>query len=109
MVKDRIKKYVVDPDVSVSVLAVRSKKYFIQGEVNKTGEFPLTVPTRVLEALVNAGGFRDFANKKKIIIMRGTDMTSGTQRLQFNYNEVIKGKHLEQNIYLRPGDIILVH
>jgi polysaccharide export outer membrane protein len=108
VIRDRIKKYVVDPDVSVSVLAVRSKKYFIQGEVNKTGEFPLTVPTRVLEALVNAGGFRDFANKKNIIIMRGTDMR-GTERLKFNYNEVIKGKHLEQNIYLRPGDIILVH
>uniref|UniRef100_Q028C0 Polysaccharide export protein n=1 Tax=Solibacter usitatus (strain Ellin6076) TaxID=234267 RepID=Q028C0_SOLUE len=106
-IKERIKKYIVDPDVSVQVLAVRSKKYFIQGEVGRTGEFPLTVPTRVLEALVNAGGFKDFANKKNIIIMRGTDMR-GTQRIRFNYNEVIKGKHLEQNIYLQPGDIILV-
>ena len=106
-IKERIKKYIVDPDVSVQVLAVRSKKYFIQGEVGRTGEFPLTVPTRVLEALVNAGGFKDFANKKNIIIMRGTDMR-GTQRIKFNYNEVIKGKHLEQNIYLQPGDIILV-
>jgi polysaccharide export outer membrane protein len=106
-IKERIKKYIVDPDVSVQVLAVRSKKYFIQGEVGRTGEFPLTVPTRVLEALVNAGGFKDFANKKNIIIMRGTDMR-GTQRIKFNYTEVIKGKHLEQNIYLQPGDIILV-
>ena len=61
-IKERIKKYIVDPDVSVQVLAVRSKKYFIQGEVGRTGEFPLTVPTRVLEALVIAGGFKDFAN-----------------------------------------------
>ena len=106
-IKERIKKYIVDPDVSVQVLAVRSKKYFIQGEVGRTGEFPLTVPTRVLEALVNAGGFKDFANKKNIIIMRGTDMR-GTERIKFNYNEVVKGKHLEQNIYLQPGDIILV-
>jgi polysaccharide export outer membrane protein len=106
-IKERIKKYIVDPDVSVQVLAVRSKKYFIQGEVGRTGEFPLTIPTRVLEALVNAGGFKDFANKKNIIIMRGTDMR-GTERIKFNYTEVIKGKHLEQNIYLQPGDIILV-
>jgi polysaccharide export outer membrane protein len=106
-IKEKIKKYIVDPDVSVQVLAVRSKKYFIQGEVGRTGEFPLTVPMRVLEALVNAGGFKDFANKKNIIIMRGTDMR-GTQRIKFNYNEVIKGKHLEQNIYLENGDIILV-
>ncbi len=106
-IKEKIRKYIVDPDVSVQVLAVRSKKYFIQGEVGRTGEFPLTVPMRVLEALVNAGGFKDFANKKNIIIMRGTDMR-GTERIKFNYNEVIKGKHLEQNIYLQNGDIILV-
>ena len=106
-IKERIRKFIVDPDVSVSVLAVKSKKYFIQGEVGRTGEFPLTVPTRVLEALVNAGGFKDFANKKNIIIMRSTS-NNATERIKFNYNEVIKGKHLEQNIYLKPGDIILV-
>lgn len=107
-IKDKLKKYVVDPDVSVSVLTVKSKYYFIQGEVNKTGQFPLVVATRVLEALVNAGGFKDFANKKKIVIMRGTD-ARGTERLKFNYKEVIAGKHLEQNIYLKHGDIIIVH
>ena len=103
VIKERIKKYVVDPDVSVSVLAVKSKRYFIQGEVNKTGEYPLVIPTRILEALVNAGGFRDFANKKNIIILRGSE------RIKFNYNDVVKGNHMEQNIYLKPGDIILVH
>ncbi len=106
-IKERIKKFIVDPDVSVSVLAVRSKKYYIQGEVGRTGEFPLTVPTRILEALVNAGGFKDFANKKKIVIMRGS--CGRPQRLNFNYKDVIKGKHMEQNIYLNPGDIIIVH
>jgi polysaccharide export outer membrane protein len=76
--------------------------------VGRTGEFPLTVPTRILEALVNAGGFKDFANKKKIIVMRGS-AGGAPQRLNFNYNDVIKGKHMEQNIYLQPGDIIIVH
>jgi polysaccharide export outer membrane protein len=56
----------------------------------------------VLEALSNCGGFRDFANTKKIVIMRGT------QRLKFNYNEVIKGKHLDQNIQVQDGDYIHV-
>ena len=60
------------------------------------------VPTRVLDALVNAGGFRDFANKKDIVILRGQE------RLKFNWNEVVKGKKTEQNIYLQPGDIIIV-
>ena len=103
VVKERLKKYLVDPDVSVSVNAVNSKRYYIQGEVNKTGAFPLLVPTKVLEALVNAGGFRDFANQKKIVVMRMTG-----ERLNFNYKEVIRGKKMEQNIYLKPGDIIIV-
>jgi polysaccharide export outer membrane protein len=102
-IKERLKKYIVDPDVSVSVSAVNSKRYYIQGEVNKTGEYKLLVPTKVLEALVNAGGFKDFANQKKIVIMR----VSG-ERLNFNYKEVIRGKNMDQNIYLKPGDIIIV-
>jgi polysaccharide export outer membrane protein len=103
-IKDKLKKYIVDPDVSVSVSAVNSKRYYIQGEVNRTGEYKLLVPTKVLEALVNAGGFKDFANQKKIVIMRTTG-----ERLNFNYKEVIKGKNMDQNIYLKPGDIIIVH
>ena len=102
-IKERLKKYIVDPDVSVSVSAVNSKRFYIQGEVNKTGEYKLLVPTKVLEALVNAGGFKDFANQKKIVIMRVTG-----ERLNFNYKEVIKGKNMDQNIYLKPGDIIIV-
>ena len=90
------------PQVNVQVTAINSKKYSINGEVNKPGSFPLVVPTKVLQALVNAGGFRDFANKKKIEIIRGD------QRLKFNWNEVIKGKKTEQNIFLQPGDIIIV-
>jgi polysaccharide export outer membrane protein len=103
VIRERLRKYLVDPDVSVSVNAVNSKRFYIQGEVNKTGAFPLLVPTKVLEALVNAGGFKDFANQKKIVIMRVTG-----ERLNFNYKDVIKGKKMDQNIYLKPGDIIIV-
>lgn len=102
-IREKLKKYIVDPDVSVQVNAVNSKKFYIQGEVGKTGGFALLVPTRVLEALVNAGGFKDFANQKKIVIMRLTG-----ERLKFNYKEVIQGKKMDQNIYLKPGDIIIV-
>lgn len=102
-VKEKIKAFMNDPEVTVSVLGVKSTKYFIQGEVRRTGEFPLVVPTKVLEALVNAGGFNDFAKLKDITIMH----TDGT-RDKFNYNEVIKGKKLEQNKYLKDRDIIIV-
>lgn len=96
------KEILTRPSVTVYVTAVQSKKYMINGEVNKPGAFPLTVPTTILEALVNSGGFKDFANKKDIQIIRGD------QRFRFNWNDVIKGKHKEQNRLLEPGDIIIV-
>ena len=97
-----LKEYINDPQVTVSVQQVNSKKYFITGGVNKTGSYPLVVPTRVFDALSQAGGFRDFANKKDIVIVRGD------RRIKFNWEEVVKGRKLEQNIYLENGDTIYV-
>lgn len=102
-IRDKIKAYVNDPDVTVSVLAVRSKKYLINGEVYKPGEYLLVVPTRVFQALVNAGGFKDFANQRKITVIH-----ENNERDYFNYKEVLAGKKLDQNIWVRPGDIIVV-
>ena len=101
-IQEKLKKVLREPDVSITVTQVNSKRYFIQGEVLKPGEYKLIVPTRVLEALVNAGGFKDFAKQTNITIMRGTT------RLKFNYKAVIAGKNPEQNIYLEPGDLIIV-
>lgn len=97
-----LQRIMVHPEVTVGVERVNSKKYYIQGEVNKPGSYPLVIDTTVLEALVNAGGFRDFANTKKIIILRGGE------RLKFNYHEVTHGKKMEQNILVKPGDQIIV-
>ena len=94
--------FLKDPTVTVNITGFNSKKYFIQGEVFHPGSSPLVVPTTVLQALVSAGGFKDFANKSKIRVLRGT------KSFNFNYNQVISGKHLEQNILLEAGDIIIV-
>ena len=90
-------------EVAVTVLQINSRKYFIQGEVGRVGAFPLLVPTRVMEAIGHAGGFKEFANEKKILIIHA----DGTQS-KFNYKEVIHGKNLEQNILVQPGDQIIV-
>lgn len=95
-------KYLQDPIVTVTVRQVNSKKYFVQGEVNRPGPFPLLVPTTVFEALSISGGFREFAKKTKIVVMRKG------KRIPFNYKEVEKGKKMEQNIYLENGDVIIV-
>lgn len=102
VITEKLSAYLTRPEVMISVTAVRSKKYYLTGQVNRTGAVPLVVPTTVLEALSGAGGFQQWANRKKIVILRGA------KRFKFNYNEVIKGKHLEQNIYLQNGDNIIV-
>jgi polysaccharide export outer membrane protein len=90
------------PEVMVEIRQVNSKRYFITGEVGRPGAYSLVTPVTVLEALSNAGGLREFANGKKIVVMRGGD------RLKFNYREVIKGKNMDQNVTLKPGDHIIV-
>ncbi|MFN7925762.1 MAG: polysaccharide biosynthesis/export family protein [Bryobacteraceae bacterium] len=100
--KEEFSKLVNNPVVSVDVQQVRSRKYYITGQVGKPGQFPLVVPLTVLEALTLAGGPTEFANKKKITIMRGT------QRFYFNWNEMLKGKNPQQNIYVENGDFIVV-
>lgn len=94
-------KYLNKPEVFITVMSVQSKRYFISGQVGRSGPVPLVTPTTILQAL-SLAGFRDWAKKNKIVIMRGT------QRIKFNYNEVIKGKKLEQNIYLQDADHIYV-
>lgn len=99
--KQALSTYINSPDVTVTVAQVNSKHYTVAGEVIKPGPVPLVLPTKVFDAL-NTAGFRDFANKKKIVIIRGS------KRIKFNYVEVLKGKKLEQNIFLEPGDTIYV-
>lgn len=91
-----------NPIVMLQVQRVESKKYYLSGEVARAGAFPLVSPTTVLQALTISGGLRDFAKMDKIVIMRGTE------RLKFNYKDVLKGKKMEQNILLQPGDHVHV-
>ena len=97
-----ISEIVKTPQVTIFIRQVNSKKYYITGEANKTGPYPLITPITVFEALSNAGGLGEFAKKKKIVIWRKG------QKINFNYKEVADGKNLQQNIYLEPGDHIIV-
>jgi polysaccharide export outer membrane protein len=91
-----------DPEVAVVVEEVHSKKFHVLGEVARPGSFPLVAPTTILQAISAAGGFREFASTKKIQLIRGQ------KRYQFDYNAVVKGQKLEQNVPLEPGDTIVV-
>ena len=99
-------KYFQDPNVSVVVKAVNSRKVYVTGAVARPGPYPLTGRTTVLQMLAQAGGLGDFAKKDKVAVLRTEN--GQTQRYTFNYKDVIQGKRLEQNIELRPGDTIIV-
>ncbi len=105
--KKQLTAYVANPEVTVSVQEFHSQKFNIMGQVNKPGAYPLTGPTTILDALAQAGGFRDFAKTKKIYVLR--IMADGKQvKLPFNYNEVIKGNQMNTNVALEPRDTIVV-
>jgi polysaccharide export outer membrane protein len=99
-------KYVTDPSVTVIVKQINSRKVYVTGQVNKPGPFPLTDNMTVLQMLALAGGLQEWADANNILVMR----TEGgqTKSFKFNYKDVRKGKNLQQNILLKPGDTIVV-
>jgi polysaccharide export outer membrane protein len=98
--------YVRDGSATVIVTAIHSRKIYIVGEVSKPGTFTLGSEMTVLQALGEAGGFLEGANKGDVTIVRNEP--SGERRFKFNYNDVLRGKNIRQNIKLLPGDTILV-
>jgi polysaccharide export outer membrane protein len=99
-------RFVEDPTVSVVVKTINSRRVYITGMVGKSGAYPISTPTTVLQLISMAGGLSEFAHSKEIIINR---MENGRQvALKFNYSDVQKGKNLHQNIELRPGDTVIV-
>jgi polysaccharide biosynthesis/export protein len=101
----RLTNYVVNAQVTVSVVEIRSRQAFITGQVGKPGAYPLIVPITVLQLIAQAGGLNTFANRKGIFILRST--TGNVQRLKFNYTSAIHGD-VKQNINLQPGDTVII-
>jgi len=99
-----LKEYVTNPVVTVIVVETQPQTVSVMGEVNSPGVHPLKGQTSVLEVLAMAGGFKDFANTKNIVIRRMTP--TGVQKIPFNYKDAVKGDG--KPVYLQPGDIIIV-
>jgi polysaccharide export outer membrane protein len=106
VVKAAARKYIVDADATVIVKEVRSRKVFVIGEVAKPGPVLLTSEMNVLQLIAEAGGFLEHANKSNVVIVRTENGVD--RRLKFNYKDVVKGKKVEQNITMQPGDTVLV-
>jgi polysaccharide export outer membrane protein len=99
-------KYIADPTATVIVKEIHSRKVYVLGEVGKPGTVPLIGEMNVLQLIATVGGLLEYADKENITIVR---MENGKERrFKFNYKDVVKGKKIEQNIMLKPGDTVVV-
>lgn len=103
----KLRAFITQPDVTVMVMQMNSRKFSILGRVMRPGSYPLTTTTTVLDAIALAGGFQDFAKQKNMYILRPS-AGGGNSRIAFNYKEVVRGKHPEENIQLEPHDTVVV-
>ena len=105
-IRDGLTKYLTNPQVTVTVMEINSRRVYVTGEVLRAGALPLLPNMTALQALSSAGGFTQFAKLKSIYVLRNED---GKQvKHPFNYKEVVKGKNQDQNILLLPGDVVVV-
>jgi len=106
VVSKKLESVLTSPQVSVIVAEVHSKFYVVVGQVAKPGEYPLTRPTTVLEAVSQAGGFRDFAKTGKMYVLH---YENGSRvRVPFDYKKVVKGAKSQQDFEVNSGDAIVV-
>jgi polysaccharide export outer membrane protein len=103
--KSRLSSYVVNAQVSVGIVEIRSRQVYVTGEVGKPGGYPLIVPISALQLIAQAGGLNTFANRKDIVILRSSG--GHLERLKFNYNSAVRGDP-KQNISLQAGDTVIV-
>jgi polysaccharide export outer membrane protein len=98
------KRFFGNPTVTVVVNQINSRKVFITGQVAKPGSYVIVAPTTVLQLIAMAGGLKDFADSKNIMIVRHDG--GRTSSHAFNYKAI--GRNLGQNIELKPGDTVVV-
>jgi polysaccharide biosynthesis/export protein len=106
-VTDKLKNFITDPQVAVIVQEVHSLKFNILGQVSKPGSYPLLAGTTIVDAIATAGGLKDFAKKKGIYVLRPST-SGGETRIEFNYDDFLKGKNTKQNILLKSHDTVVV-
>jgi polysaccharide biosynthesis/export protein len=106
LIAEKLKSFINNPQVTVTVTDIRSKKAFITGEVLRPGSYSLNAQTSVLQLIAQAGGFTPFAKRDSIVVLRSEN--GKLTRMKFQYKEVIKGNKAEQNVALQPGDTVVV-
>jgi len=105
-ITEGLAKFITDANVTVVVATIVSKKIYVIGAARKEGPLPYTYGMSVIQALSEAGGVTEYAKRKKIYVLRTEN--GREYRLDFNYDDVVKGERTEQNILLLPGDTVVI-
>ena len=103
LIRERLRQFIVDPQVAVSVLEIHSRQVFITGQVQRPGAYPLLGSVNILQLIASAGGLTPFAHRKDIIVLD----TGNRVLTRFNYQSAIKGK-AKQLQQLHPGDTVVI-
>ena len=103
---ERLKRYIPNPVVTVAVKVIGGNRIYVVGRVNKAGDFPLSSPLDVMQAIALAGGTTPFAAINDIVILRRQN--GEQQALHFHYSDVARGRELSQNVLLQGGDTVVV-
>ncbi len=106
LLADKIKRYIPDPVVTVSVRQIQNNKIFVVGKVNRPGEYVGSAYIDVMQALAMAGGLNAYASSNNIKILRRVN--GNIKSIPFEYDEVANGSKLHQDIILKSGDVVVV-
>jgi polysaccharide biosynthesis/export protein len=106
LITEKLVKVIQEPDVTVVVTGINSKKIYAIGAVKKEGTIPYTYSMTIMQAIAEAGGLTDYARRSKIYVLRNEN--GKESKLAFNYDEILKGNHMELNIVMLPGDTLVV-
>jgi polysaccharide export outer membrane protein len=105
---NKLKEYVQNPVVAISLKEVNSSNIFVLGEVAHPGKFPLKSKTTLLQGITVAGGFTPIAARNQIVIFRFTENAPGMKRLTASYDEIVLRSGINENFELKSGDTVVV-
>jgi polysaccharide export outer membrane protein len=106
MLSTKLKRFIDKPQVTVTVIEVRSKSVYVEGQVARPGAYSLLSATNVVQLVVRAGGLTPFARRNSVIVLRSANGTQ--EKLKVNLAKILRGEAPEQNIELLPSDIVVV-
>ncbi len=103
----KLKEFIENPIVSVTVMEANSFKVYVTGLVKSPGVYRLRSDTTVVQIISQAGGFTEWANPKKIVVVR-KEVDGREKRIAVNYKKIMNGSNTSSNVILKSGDTIIV-